>query len=463
MRMYYRKGEIMNESITKKIADFVATIKFENLPVQAVDAAKKHILDCLGVALIGSKEKIGQIMRRYGERIQGSHEATLWGSNYKLQASQAAFVNGTLAHAIDYDDWAVSWVGHPTVAILPAALALAEKKNSSGKACLLAYILGVELGGNLSNVFGNTHYSLGWHNTGTLGSIGSTIASAKMLNLESYKIRIAMGIGASLASGLRENFGTMTKPLHAGNAARNGIVAAELADEDFTANESIIEADQGFSKVFAGGKEFSFDEVAEHLNYDFEIVSSGFNIKPYPSCGATHPMIFATLSLRKEHNIVPAEVSEIICRTTLNIPNILIHHRPQKGLEGKFSMEYCLSTALIDGKVGIKQFEDENLNRSEMQELIPKARFEIPDDFPDDIFFPQEVIIKLKNGKEYSQKITFAAVPGAPQNPMTWEDQSAKFVDCVEGILPQKTIDNIVELVDNFDELSNVNELTRLL
>lgn len=453
----------MEQKVTQALADFIVKSSYDQLPQKAVGVAKRHILDCIGVALLATPEEIGKIAIKYGENIKGNPEATIWGGKIKVPAAQAALVNGTLSHALDYDDYAQVWLGHPTVAILPPALAMAEKCNSSGKKCLLAYILGVDLGGKLSAAVGEPHYRIGWHNTGTLGSVGAAIAGAKILGLDVPKMRMALGIGASLASGLRENFGSMTKPLHAGNAGRNGVVAAELAQMGFTANENILEAPFGFSRVFAGGKEYPLDKLIEGLNSSFEVVSSGMTIKPYPSCGGTHPMICAMLRLREEHRISPSEVAEIECRSVRLIPNILIQHHPHRGLEGKFSMEFCLSAALVDGKIGVGQFTDESVSRPIIQELISKAKFFHPADMPDEVFLPQEVAVKLKDGKEYSCQVGFPEVPGSPQNPMTWEGQVDKFKNCTEAVLPGKKADEIVEMVEHFEELSNVNELTRLL
>ena len=453
----------MEQKITEGIANFVAKTSHDRLPQEAISAAKGCILDCLGVALLGAGEEASRIMIEYGRRSKGSPEATLWTGEIKVPAFQAVLANGTMAHVLDYDDYSTTWLAHPTVAIFPAALAMAEKCHSPGRECLLAYVLGVEVGGKLSAVFGDTHYLVGWHNTGTLGSIGATIASAKILNLNVKKIRFAIGIGASLANGLRQNFGSMTKSLHAGNANRNGIVAVELAEAGFTSDENIIETPFGFSKVFAGGKESSLDGVPGSLGSPFEIVSPGLTIKPYPSCGGTHPMIYAMLSPKKEHELSPSEVSEIECRACSALPNVLIHHHPHQGLEGKFSMEFCLAAALIDGKVGVGQFTDEGVNRPEIQSLISRTKFVHPDGWTEDLISPQEVVIRLKDGREFSRKVSFADVPGSPQNPITWEEQSNKFRDCSQGIIPAKKIDGIIDLVLHFDELQDVNELTELL
>jgi Uncharacterized protein involved in propionate catabolism len=453
----------MEQKITQAIANFIVNTSYDQLPKKAVSIAKGCILDCLGVALLGSREPAGRIMTEYGEDAKGSPQAALWGSEVKVPAFQSAFINGTMAHALDYDDYSATWIAHPTVAIFPAALALAEKHHSPGKECLAAYILGIEVGGKLSAAVGDAHYRIGWHNTGTFGSIGATTASAKILNLDVHKVRLALGIGASLANGLRQNFGSMTKPLHAGNADRNGVVAAELAGAGFTADENIVEAPLGFCKVFAGGKEYSLGKVVDGLGNPFEIVSPDMSIKPYPSCGLTHPMIYAMLNLRKEHRLPPAEVSQIECRTAPKVPNVLIQHHPQKGLEGKFSMQFCLSAALVDGKVGIGQFTDESVGRADIQELIKRAKFAHPEGWGEDLFAPQEVVVRLKDGNEYSWKANFADVPGSPQNPLTWEEQCAKFRDCAQAILPAKKLDRIAELVAHFEELPDVTELTRLL
>ncbi|MDY6855731.1 MAG: MmgE/PrpD family protein [Thermodesulfobacteriota bacterium] len=446
---------------TEKIARFIVETSYEDLPAEAIGDAKEAILDCIGVTLAGNKEPGVRYLADYVKEERGIPEAGIFGYGFKSTASQAAWVNGTMAHVLDYDDYSAFFLGHPTVALLPAALAMGEKYRLSGKDVLLSYIIGFEVGAKIGPVC-LQHYLVGWHVTSTIGSIGAAALAAKLLNLNIDEVKMTLGIAGSLASGLKQNFGTMTKSFHAGNAARNGIVAALLAQKGFTADKSILESPQGFCKTFAGGSDLELDKIGEGLGERYDIIK-GIVIKPWPSCGGTHTTIEAALTLREKHGVKPEDVKEIELRTSEGIRTATIHSRPKTGLEGKFSNEYCLSRALIDGEVNLTDFTDERVMQKEAQELIPKIHYVHPKEMQEDMFqaLASEIVVTRKDGSVVSHKIM--SPKGEKQNPLGWEGISTKFKDCANVVLSSQDTETCMDIFSNLELTEDITQLMSIL
>ena len=444
---------------TEKIARFIAESTYEQLPEEAIATAKGSILDYLGVALAGGGEPGSRLITEYIREEGGRPEAGVIGGGFKAVASHAAWANGTQGHALDYDDTSEAFMGHPTVALLPGVLALGEKLGLSGKDVLLSYITGFEAGASVAPVCILQSYLLGWHSTCTMGTIGAAAACARLLRLTIEETRMALGIGATLAGGLKQNFGTMTKPLHAGNAARNGVVAATLAQRGFTADGSILEAPQGFCKVFSGGAELDMARLGEGLGERYTIIS-GIAIKPYPSCHGTHSSIETTLELRKRHNIKAEDVEEVELRCNPFVETAAIHSRPQTGLEGKFSNQYCVAAALIDGEVGLKSFTDEMVMRPQAQELISKVKYSHPPEFQA-LGLGSETVIRLKGGREFSYRVN--APRGFADSPLGWEEICAKYRDCASMALPAAAVERSLELVSNLEAVTGIGQLMEIV
>lgn len=448
---------------TEIIANFIVQTQYDQIPKEAIDFANGAILDGLGCALAGTQEPSGKIMTAYVKELGGKPEATVFGGGFKTSAPQAALANGTMAHALDYDDVAVTWVGHPTVALLPAVLALGERGKLCGRDALAGYILGFEVGAKLGACIGLGHYALGWHATVTLGTMAAAAASAKMLRLDGHQTRMALGIATSLAGGTRQNFGTMTKPFHAGNAARNGMVAALLAKRGFTADEAILESPMGFFRLFSGGADCDIAKATQGLGQPFDIVSPGVSMKPYPCCRLTHRCIDAILYLIKEYRPRPEDVERVECRTAEAAPQVLIHSRPKAALEGKFSMQYCMAIALLDGQVGLKQFTDEKVLDPKAQELLSRVEFVHPEGLTgmEVLTMPEAVTIKLKDGRELSHEV---AIPkGDPPNPMTEEELALKYRDCASFVLSPQETQKSLEMVSHLEDLKDITQLMELL
>jgi 2-methylcitrate dehydratase PrpD len=445
---------------TGRLADFVVTTGYAQIPAEARDIAKRAMLDNLGCALAGAGEPATNIIARHVRRLGGKREAGVIARRFKAPAAAAALVNGTMAHVLDYDDVATSWWGHPTVVLMPAVLAVAQREKLSGESVLEAYILGFEVGSRLNRGLGIGYYQAGWHSTMVAGTMAAAVATAKLLHLDARGVRITLGIAASLSGGLKRNFGTMTKSFHAGTAAQNGITAASLAREGFTADEGIIEAPQGFCELFSG--DYKLDRITTDLGAPFDIVSPGLSIKPYPCCRIMHQSIDAVLALVREHGIKAADVSELRCCTSPAIPIQLYYHQPRTGLEGKFSIEYCMAVAILDGGVKLAQFEDRRVVRQDVQGLLRKVRYVHPEgvDWAKEPL-PQEVTIKLADGREFSRAVRYAK--GEPKNPLTEKELLDKFRDCARQALSPQDTDRSVDMVLGLEQLKDISPLMDLL
>jgi len=445
---------------TEQIARFVVETDYSSIPDEAVGLAKDAILDCLGVTLAGSTETAGRIITQYVKEVGGTPQAGVIGSGFKSSAPQAALANGTMAHALDYDDVIDLMTGHPTVPVLPVVLALGEMYHSHGRDVLVAYIVGVEVESRIASGIGRRHYAVGWHSTATLGTLGAAAAAAKMLGLTVTETRTALGIAASEAAGLRQNFGTMTKPFHAGNAAKNGIVAALLAQKGFTADDAILENPLGFCSVLGGEGEYDLARMTENLGNPFAIVNPGLDVKPYPCCRFTHRCIDAILHIVEEYHPAAEEVAGVECQTSPAIPQILLHHRPRTPLEGKFSMEYCMARALLDGEIHIAQFAEEKVLEPGAQELLQRVKYVHPEG-ADGWRSPEVVTVRLRDGRQYSHEV---AIPrGAPDNPLSAEELRAKYGDCARLVLSLDAVARSLEMVSRMDEVRDIAELADLV
>jgi 2-methylcitrate dehydratase PrpD len=456
---------------TGYVATFIVDTRFADIPPQVLDLARKSILDGIGLALSGSVAETGGIVRKYLEStgMTGANEATVIGSSLKAPARFAAFANGVGIHADDYDDTQLAvakdrvygLLTHPTAPSLPAALAVAEIRGMSGRDLLLAYNLGVEVETKISEAIAPRHYEEGFHSTGTVGVFGGATAAAKLLGLDRTRILRALGIAASEAAGLRENFGTMTKPFHAGRAAESGVVAAEFASLGWTANDRILEAPRGFFQAAGGGWDPS--AIMGKLGSPWTFILPGISIKPSPSGSLTHPGIGEMLRLIRENKITADQVTSVDVGTNKNMPNALIYHQPKDNLQGKFSMEFCMAAALLYGKVGLAEFTDEVVNRPAVQEMIRQIHFGVNPVAEAAGYDKMTTIIDvhMKDGRTISGRADFAK--GSPANPMSLDEVATKFADCARAAnWPENKSKAIVAMVKRLEDLKDVRELTAL-
>jgi 2-methylcitrate dehydratase PrpD len=450
--------------VTEKLARFVVDSDYESLPEQAVTAAKRAVLDTLAVSIAGCREDAGQIIAAYVRDLAADGDAGVIGCSFRAAATEAALANGTFAHALDYDDVSMSMVGHPSAPLLPAVLALGERTGASGREVILAFVLGFEVQCKAGAAISRSHYAHGWHPTATLGTLGAAAASAKLLGLNTEATRAALGIAASLAGGSRQNFGTMTKPLHAGVAARNGVVAALLAQRGFTADPDIIEAPLGFLTLFARRGDYDPEKVVASLGEPFDIVQPGIGVKLYPCCYAAHRALDATLALKQERSVGAEQVRKVEVEVSRGTGMPLIHHRPQTGLEGKFSMEYCLAAALLDGRVTLASFADDAVQRPQAQELLRRVEMVEAEDAPQGdppIAGAATVTLTLDDGSPLSRRVDIPK--GDPRAPVTWEELAAKYRDCAAAVLSPETTERSLEIIDCLETAPGARELMDLV
>ena len=460
------KGQ--TEGLTRRIADFVVSTKYSDLPPGLIETGRKSILDGLGLALVGAVAKSGALIRAYVQSLGISKtDATLIGTPLKSAVEFAALANGIGIHADDYDDTQLSsapdrvygLLTHPTAPCLSAALAVAESKGMSGRDLMLAYHLGVEVECKIAEAIAPRHYQDGFHSTGTCGPLAAVVAAMKLRGADAATLARGMGIAASESAGLRENFGTMTKPFHAGHAAESGIVAADLAALGWTASSQILEADNGFFHAAGGG----YDSSALTFAKPWTFLSPGVSIKPHPSGSLTHPGMSALLDLIKEYDVKPDQVERLEVGTNKNMPNALIHHKPTDSLQAKFSMEFCMSSLLLYRRAGLNEFTDETVRRPEVQAMIARVDFGVNEIAEKAGYDKMTTILTLhlKDGRTLTGRADFAK--GSPQNPMSWDEVIAKFQDCAKfAKWPAAKADAIVATIAKLEDLADVRTLTHL-
>jgi len=457
--------------LTDYVGKFIASTKYEDIPQDVIELGKKSILDGLGLALAGSRAQTGAICREYVEHLGiCGGKATIIGSSKKTSPRFAAFVNGVSIHADDFDDTQLSGAKdrvygllvHPTVPVLPALLGLAESRTISGKELMLAYHLGVEVECKIAEAISPRHYQDGFHSTGTCGPFGSAVASAKLLRFEITKILNTLGLVASQSGGLRENFGTMTKPFQAGHAAESGLASAELVALGWTAAEQILEAERGFFHAFGG----SFDPgaIMDRLGKPWTFASPGISLKPYPSGSLSHPAMTELARLIEVHKVQAADVEKFDVGANHQMTTTLLHHRPKTGLEAKFSMEFCMAILLLRGKAGLSEFSDQVVQEPDVQEMIGRINFYVDPEAERAGYDKMTSLLKihLKDGRVLTGHADFAK--GSPANPMTFDEAATKFRGCAQyAEWPRDKSEQLVTYAKALDSMRDVSDLSRLL
>ena len=430
-------------------------------PAPARAAAARAVLDTIGVTIAGASEPAARIVQQtLGSASDGA--CAVIGTGRRLGPADAALANGTAAHALDYDDMCFVSLAHPSAPLVPAALAAAELAGASGAALLDAYVVGFEIEARLGRTMNPRHYQRGWHCTSTLGSIGTAAAASRLLGLSAEATSHALAIAASKASGLKENFGTMVKPLHAGLAARNGVLAAQLAGHGMTASPLALDGPQGFLHAMDSERPGLANEIAD-LGGRWEIVDTGITVKLYPSCAGTHPPLDATLDLRAQHGFTASNIERVEVAVDRITPTVLIYDRPSSALEAKFSMPFCAAAAIVHGRVGIDTFEAASLVDAAVASLMERVTMR-HDPTLDGIGPPltqARVTITLGDGRTLSARADGAR--GYPERPASNEELGAKFLACATRTIPAGAANDALTLLRRIESLDDVRTLTRLL
>jgi 2-methylcitrate dehydratase PrpD len=456
--------------LTRYVAAFVMKTTLSDIPNDVAELGRKSVLDGLGLALAGSMAETGELSRKYVASLGlAAGPSTVIGSAMKTAPRFAAFVNGVSVHADDYDDTQLAvakdrvygLLTHPTVAALCAALAVAEEKGCSGRDLALAYHVGVEVESKIAEAIAPRHYGEGFHSTGTIGVFGSAAALAKLRGFDVERTQRAFGIAASQSGGLRENFGTMTKPFQAGHSAEAGVVATDLAALGWTASPQILEGPSGF--FHAAGGNFDPAAISGKLGRPWTFHDPGVSIKPFPSGSLTHPGMTEMLRLIQEYGIHAQDVERVDVGTNSYMPTALIHHEPKNSLQAKFSMEFCMAALLLYGRAGLTIFTDEVVNRPEVQSMIARVHFGVNAEAEAAGYNKMTTIIDLhlKDGRTIHGKADFGK--GSPANPMSFDDVAAKFLDCAAfAKWPELKAKAIVASVRNLEQIPDIRTLTAL-
>ena len=451
-------------ALTARLAEKILSINASHLTPLAIAQAKMCLIDAVGVTLAGRAEDATRILLSTPGIASAPGRSLVFGTDIRTSALDAALVNGTASHALDYDDFSSIMGGHHTVPLMPPLIALAEEHAFSGAKVLLAYVVGVEVEIRMARALGFHHYDKGWHPTSTLGVFGAAASVAHLLGLDLAQTTTALSIAASMAAGIKANFGTMVKPLHVGQCARSGLLAALLAQRGFDANPFALEHSQGFLNVFNGPGTFDVNKLFEDWASPLEIEGATIALKQFPCCGSTHPAITMMLQLVREEKITAADIEKI---------EILPHSRrlrhtntphPQSSLEAKFSVQYVTARALLSGTVRLRHFEGDAYAEPEIRRLLKITNARPHPDMLDDAAeqWGAEVIVWLKSGRMLSRRINQLVGRGG-DSPMTRDEMWDKFEDCAQRALPRQRLPALFDLLQDLETVPDINVLTQLL
>jgi len=451
------------QTIATKLAVHIAALHYADLPTEAAYWAKISIIDTLACALAGADEEATRIAGKVAAVYSGNGPALLWGTNRRTSALDAATINGTAGHALDYDDVNNTIGGHPSVPILPAVFALGEMLGSSGKDLLLAFVTGFETQAAIGKAVNVHHYRKGWHPTATLGVFGAAGGCARLLQLNVEQTATALAIAASLSSGLKANFGTMTKPLHAGHCSRNGLYAALMAKEGFTANAGAFEHEQGFFELFNGAGNYHAEKALSNWADPLDILNPGVGLKQYPCCASTHSAIDAAIVLRERHQLTPDRIAKI--ETVTHVPALAHTNRPdpKTDLDAKFSVQYCVARALMHGNVTFDHFSESALKNQELRALLAKVSARTHSQLPKDMSEHYQGVVNVTtiDGQIYSARVDQPL--RGPCNLAPPDRLESKFRDCAALALRPDAVPRLYEQLRNFESIADVRELTAFM
>lgn len=443
--------------VTKRFAEFVVETRLDAVPAEERRLAGVAMLDGLGVAMAATVEPPGQMIVEYVRELGGNPQASVIGGGFKTNAAGAAWANGTLAHCLDFDD--VGGFGHPTVVLLPAILAVAEKLGRNGRDAVEAYVTGFEVAANLAQ--GNTRGGLdqvrGFHSTAVYGHVAAAAASARLLGLDVEQTQRAFGIAASSCAGLLANLGYHVKPLHAGQAGRNGVIAAELAARGWTGAPDIIERPVGWAYGFFGDQ-FDAEKATAGLGTQWRLPDS-LGIKKYPCCYYVHAAVDALLGIVRDNGVGFEDVAS----AELEVPALLpfFHPRPVTGFQGKFSYEYNLAAALLDHQVVQESFSDAKATSPGMVEALRRARVvERPEKFTSPTHRPAHVTLRTTAGQEITRVVE--APSGNARDPLPREQVAAKFRLNAGRLLSEGDVERVLGLMENIEH-SSVAEIMAIV
>jgi 2-methylcitrate dehydratase PrpD len=457
--------------LTEALAEFIARSRLDDAPPAAVEKSKKVLADTFATIIAGAGSEVASPLLRYVDEAGATGDSPIIGTNRRTSPELSALVNGTFGHALDFDDVLPMMPGHPSAIIVAAALANLPRVTLSGAQLIEAHVIGIETGAKIGLGITHGHYDRGFHGTGTLGIFSALAAAAKLHALDAPTIRTAFGIASSMASGVRRNFGTMTKPLHTGWAARNAVTATDLARSGFTAAPDALEGRTGFFAAY-GVEGSDAGRAVEALGRPWAIVEPGIGLKQYPCYNGMQRAMWGLLELKQKMRFTGEDIARIECRMAPGATKIMVYPRPVTGLEGKFSMQYALAAGVVDGKYVLSTFTDAAVARPQIRALLEKIdlREEERCGGNDPLLATKaagtrgfvEVEVRLKDGR--TDRIRIDTVPGHPSKELAWEAIEAKFMDCAtHGSIEADRAARAFAQLRQLETCSDLNAVVELL
>ena len=441
---------------TDTIAKWIVNTTYEDIPPDAIRVANESCFDVIGVILAGSAQPGGDIIKKYVADQGAAPQATVLSSGSQSSVANAALANGTMGHALDFDDF--GGFGHPTVAIFPALLAIGEHSGATGRDLLEAYVVGCEVGLALQHATKYKQMDKGFHSTAVIGRLACTAACAKLMKLDHDQTVMALGMAGSMASGLIHNFGTMTKPLHAGLTCRDGVTAAQLAQRGLTAGDQIIEHPFGFATTVLGEGIYDLDDMAENLGKPYR-VQDALMIKKYPCCGGNHAMLDSLFSLMRDNNFTHEDVASAeVDQSYYSV--VMLYQDPDDELKGKFSAKFNVAAALVDGEIAVDTFTQEKIADPTINETMGKVRTRVMAKSEEMLTRSEDghkVKITLKDGRVFEHVTARADILGSQKNPWGFDSIKSKFQENVALVLSQEGVDDAVNAWSDILQVSDVS------
>ncbi|MFH0789675.1 MAG: MmgE/PrpD family protein, partial [Pseudomonadota bacterium] len=445
-------------NITERLSEFIVETNFQDIPQEVIRIAKDFVLDSIGAQLVGAREPVSEILKNYTEGDRGRPEAGVIGGAIRASVSLAAFLNGTSNHAPELEACG-DFAGSNLLSIIPVALAFGEKLKLSGEKVLEGIIVGFEIQGKMGLGTTPGSHSKGWCSISLHGTMGAAVTAAKLLGLDVHKTRMALGLAASQASGLMRQVGTMAHLLEGGIGCRNGVLAAGLAQLGMTASDNILDGVSNFWEVYVGEGHYDPEKMTKDLGNPFYFASPGTMLKQYPCCTFTHHGVSALIELIHQHKIDYEEIKSVEAGVTPFIKNALVGGPdPESGDMGRFSLEHCLASAIVDKTVTFDSFRDEKVRDPRLKEARKKIKVIVHPEWPsgrNNLSIP--VTVKLKNGTELTHKVE--KVKGTIDRPMSREEQMERYREFAGPFLSSSQIEQSTRLILNLDELKDITEL----
>ena len=446
--------------LTADIGRFVAYLNLDSVPERARAIARTGFADCYAVMVAGAREPVVGLVDRTLAGAPVENGASLIPGGERRRVADAALVNGVAAHVLDYDDVALD--GHPSAVLVPAILAQAEASESSGAEMLAAYLAGYEVWAELIGREPGALHDKGWHPTAVLGAIAAAAACARLRRLDAARTTTAVAAAASMSAGLVSNFGTMTKSFQVGRAAQSGVIAAQLAEAGFTASPDALEHRAGFLSAVSPTGRPDRERPMISEGREWQIMAQGLNVKRYPLCYATHRAIDGALGLVLKHDLKPGDIDRINVSTGETQMLMLRNHKPQTGLEAKFSMNFAMASSIVARNVGLAELTDDFVRKPEVQALMDRVTFKTTPEMMAGLSFApfDAVAIRTVSG-EMLESGPVERAKGSHQKPLSEQELWTKFADCMSMEHSANVASRAFERLMSLEHLNSVTHLVR--